>query len=169
MNKSALTSKYKHTLTLKNYSQSTVNSYMNGLHKFIQYVQDNELKDIKPAHISEFLIRTKKENGYGYSTMKQLIASVRFLFVEVLQEDIDFHFNHSNLYACQFTLSQRCEKSDRRFRYLIPNRPRATALRILRVVGAACAEQCTNSITASSAPPLLASQKVFPFQRIEYC
>jgi len=92
MNKSALISKYKHTLTLKNYSQSTVNSYLNGLYKFIDYVQGGKIEEVTPAHISEFLVRTKRENDYSYSTMKQLIASVRFLYIEVLKKNIDFDF-----------------------------------------------------------------------------
>jgi site-specific recombinase XerD len=71
MNKSALISKYKYTLTLKNYSQSTVNSYPNGLYKFIDYVQGGKIEEVTPAHISEFLVRTKKENDYSYSMMSQ--------------------------------------------------------------------------------------------------
>jgi site-specific recombinase XerD len=71
MNKSALISKYKHTLTLKNYSQSTVNSYLNGLHKFLAYVQGNEIEEVKASHISEFLVHAKRENDYSYSTMSQ--------------------------------------------------------------------------------------------------
>lgn len=93
MNKSALISKYKHTLTLKNYSQSTVNSYLNGLHKFLAYVQGNEIEEVKASHISEFLVHAKRENDYSYSTMKQLVASVRFLYIEVLNKDIDFNFD----------------------------------------------------------------------------
>ncbi len=92
MNKSALISKYKHTLALKNYSQSTINSYKNGLHKFIKYIQKNELEEITPVHITDFFVRTKKEHDYSYSAMKQLIASVRFLYVEVLKKEIDFDF-----------------------------------------------------------------------------
>lgn len=93
MNKSDLISKYKHTLTLKNYSQSTVNSYLNGLYKFIAFIQDNEIEEVKATHISKFLVHAKRENDYGYSTMKQLIASIRFLYREVLQEDIAFDFD----------------------------------------------------------------------------
>jgi len=93
MNKTTLISKYKHKLALKNYSQSTVNSYLNGLYKFIAYIQTNKIEEVRPAHISTFLVHTKEKNDYGYSSMKQLIASVRFLYEEVLQKDIDFDFD----------------------------------------------------------------------------
>jgi len=39
MNKKELTKKYEHQLTLKNYSDSTVQSYLNGLHKFIDFLK----------------------------------------------------------------------------------------------------------------------------------
>jgi len=39
MNKKELTKKYEHQLTLKNYSDSTVQSNLNGLHKFIDFLK----------------------------------------------------------------------------------------------------------------------------------
>jgi len=35
MNKAKLLSKYEHRLTLKNYGDSTLRSYLNGLHIFL--------------------------------------------------------------------------------------------------------------------------------------
>lgn len=93
MNKNQLISKYKHQLTLKNYSSSTIESYLNGLHKFIGYIKTQNIDSVDDQVISDFLIWCKKDKGYGYSSMKQIVASLRFLYEVVLRKDIDFNFN----------------------------------------------------------------------------
>ncbi len=93
MNKQDLVRKYKHTLTLKNYSPNTINAYLNGLGLFLKYVQDNQLKEITPEHLHEYFYHFKSDLCYSYSSMKQLLASVRFLYREVLKKPIDFDFN----------------------------------------------------------------------------
>lgn len=40
-----------------------------------------------------FFHHCKKELGNSYSMMKRLQASVKFLYEEVLNEDVDFEFN----------------------------------------------------------------------------
>ena len=40
-----------------------------------------------------FSMSAKNVHVYSYSTMKQLLASVKFLYHEVLKEPIDFDFN----------------------------------------------------------------------------
>jgi site-specific recombinase XerD len=41
--------------------------------------------------LSGFLVLCK--NRDGYSSMKQMVASLRFLYEQVLRKDIDFDFN----------------------------------------------------------------------------
>jgi len=91
--KSELISKYKHTLTLKNYSPRIISAYLNGLGIFLEYLSSNKIKKIDPAILEKFFFHAKTDVGYGYSSMKQLLASVKFLYKEVLQEDIEFNFN----------------------------------------------------------------------------
>ena len=93
MTKSELISKYKHTLTLKNYSSRTINSYLNGLRIFLAYISLHSVIKADPAILEEFFYHAKEELGYGYSSMKQLLASVKFLYHEVLKEEIGFDFN----------------------------------------------------------------------------
>ncbi|MCH2449344.1 MAG: site-specific integrase [Gracilimonas sp.] len=92
MNKSKLLSKYEHRLTLKNYSDSTLRSYLHGLHIFLNYLSVHEIKEVSPNVLETFFHYCKKELEYSYSMMKQLLASVKFLYEEVLQEEIDFDF-----------------------------------------------------------------------------
>lgn len=72
MNKKDLLSKYESKLILKNYSDRTV----------------------------EFYLYSQKKLNYGYSMMKQLLASIKFLYQEVLKEPFDFDFNYTDLYPC---------------------------------------------------------------------
>ncbi|MEQ9308521.1 MAG: phage integrase N-terminal SAM-like domain-containing protein [Balneolaceae bacterium] len=86
MNRSDLITKYKHTLTLKNYSANTINAYLNGLASFLKYVQDQELKEVTENDLNSYFYFCKNELGYSYSMMKQLLASVKFLYQEVLKK-----------------------------------------------------------------------------------
>src|SRR5690554_1073736 len=93
MNKSDLISKYESKLILKNYSERTVQVYVSALGVFISYLIDNEVKKVTTKTLEHFYHYAHVELGYGYSMMKQLLASVKFLYNEVLKEPIDFDFN----------------------------------------------------------------------------
>lgn len=93
MNKKELIKKYNHQLTLKNYSESTIQSYLNGLRMFINFLKGRQVSKVEGQTLSDFLFICKKQKGYGYSSMKQMVASLRFLYIEVLKKEIDFDFN----------------------------------------------------------------------------
>jgi site-specific recombinase XerD len=93
MNKKELFKKYENHLTLKNYSNSTIQSYLNGLHKFIDFLNDRQISEVNGQTLSIFLTWCKKQEKYGYSSMKQMVASLRFLYEVVLTKEIDFDFN----------------------------------------------------------------------------
>jgi len=93
MKKSHLISKYEHQLTLKNYSKNTLKAYLNGLNIFLEYLSSNQVSEVSSKELDLFFHYCKKEQGYSYSMMKQLLASVKFLYEEVLSKDVDFNFN----------------------------------------------------------------------------
>jgi len=93
MNKKELFKKYKDHLTIKNYSKSTIQSYLNGLQKYIGYLKVRKITVVNEQIIFNFLMWCKKKENYGYSSMKQMVASLRFLYEEVLKKEIDFDFN----------------------------------------------------------------------------
>jgi site-specific recombinase XerD len=93
MKKSELLVKYKHHLTLRNFSESTIRAYGNGLHLFLKFLHENKIEKVLPKDLSRFFYECKNVHDYSYSTMKQLLASVKFLYHEVLKEPIDFDFN----------------------------------------------------------------------------
>ncbi len=92
MRKIDIISKYEHKLTLKNYSNRTLRVYLVGLFVFPDYINVRQCKEVTPRILDDFFLLAKKDLGYGYSMMKQLLASVKFLYDEVLQEEIDFNF-----------------------------------------------------------------------------
>lgn len=93
MNKAGLLTKYKHQLILKNFSENTIRAYESGLGLFHENLEANHINSDNPKMLEDYFYYSKKEIGYGYSMMKQLLASVKFLFEEVLKKRIDFDFN----------------------------------------------------------------------------
>lgn len=93
MNKSDLLSKYESKLILKNYSDRTVEVYLSALGVFISYLKNNDVQKVTPKVLQDFYHFAQRDLNYGYSMMKQLLASVKFLYREVLNESIDFDFN----------------------------------------------------------------------------
>ncbi len=93
MTKSVLISKYKKALTLRNYSTNTINAYQRGLDVFLGYVLSHKIERVNGSDVENFFFYAQKDLNYGYSMMKQLLASVKFLYQEVLKESIGFDFN----------------------------------------------------------------------------
>lgn len=93
MNKHKLLSKYKHQLILKNFSKRTVGSYLSCIHLFLNYVIKKKLNEVNGDNLRIYFTHCKVQLNYSYSTMKQHLAAVRFLYVEVLNKPIDFDFN----------------------------------------------------------------------------
>ncbi|MBO6536002.1 MAG: tyrosine-type recombinase/integrase [Balneolaceae bacterium] len=93
MNKHDLLSKYKHQLILKNFSDQIVSSYLSCIHLFLRYVSNNKLTEVTGEDLRVYFSFCKTELKYSYSTMKQHLASVRFLYHHVLNKPIDFDFN----------------------------------------------------------------------------
>jgi len=92
MNKTKLISKFESKLILKNYSKRTIEVYVSALKVFLSFLQRNKVDEVTPETLEAFFKYSAIELNYGYSMMKQLLASVNFLFEEVLIKPIDFDF-----------------------------------------------------------------------------
>tara|TARA_R110002110_G_scaffold370584_1_gene580567 strand:- start:7188 stop:8033 length:846 start_codon:yes stop_codon:yes gene_type:complete len=93
MNKTDLITTYKHQLILRNYSKNTVDAYLSSLNNFLQYIKDKGFNNVSATQIEGYFYYCKKELNYSYSTMKQHLGSIKFLYQEVLKQEIDFDFN----------------------------------------------------------------------------
>lgn len=54
MKKSDLISKYVHQLTLKNYSENTLEAYLNGLNIFLEYLSLNQISEVSSKELGLF-------------------------------------------------------------------------------------------------------------------
>jgi len=83
---------YTKKLHIKNYSYRTEKSYIHYLNLFLDYISNNKSQNEEPKLVINFLDYCKTEKKFSYSSMKQALASVRFLYLEVLNKRIDFNF-----------------------------------------------------------------------------
>ena len=59
MNKPDLITKYDHCLTLNNYSNRILRSYLNGSHIFWDYGHAHQIKEVTPKIVEIFSITVK--------------------------------------------------------------------------------------------------------------
>ncbi len=92
MKKAELIDKYSKLLHIKNYSAKTEKSYLHHLNLFIDFISSNKIKDIDQNLLLNYFNYLKQKKNFSYSSMKQALASVRFLFLDVLKKEVDFDF-----------------------------------------------------------------------------
>ena len=92
MKRNELLDVYAKKLHIKNYSYRTEKSYIHYLNLFLDYISNNKSQNEEPKLVINFLDYCKTEKKFSYSSMKQALASVRFLYLEVLNKRIDFNF-----------------------------------------------------------------------------
>ncbi len=61
---------------------------MSAIHLFLNYVSRLSVHEITDKEITEYLYFCKSEKEYSYSSMKQAIASIRYLYKRVLDKPI---------------------------------------------------------------------------------
>ena len=93
MNKTQLLSKYRAVLSLRNYSPNTESVYLSAISQFIDFIKDRKVDVVTGKVIEDYLLFLKEKRNLGYSTLKQAIASIRFLYADVLKKKIDFDFD----------------------------------------------------------------------------
>lgn len=92
MKRSELIDKYSKLLHIKNYSAKTEKSYLHHLNLFLDFISSNKIKDIDQIVLLNYFNYLKQIKNFSYSSMKQALASVRFLFLDVLKKEVDFDF-----------------------------------------------------------------------------
>lgn len=85
MKRSDLTDKYLNFLHLKNYSVETEKSYLRHLNLFLDYVANAKIIDVSSDFLLKYFNYLKETKRFSYSSMKQSLGTVRFLYLIVLQ------------------------------------------------------------------------------------
>lgn len=92
MKRLELIEKYSKLLHIKNYATQTEKSYLHHLNLFLDYVKNSKITDVNSNVLLNYFNSLKQEKLYSYSSMKQSLAAIRFLYLDVLKKEIDFDF-----------------------------------------------------------------------------
>jgi len=92
MKRLELIENYSKLLHIKNYAIQTEKSYLHQLNLFLDYVKNSKVTDVNPNVLLNYFNKLKQEKLYSYSSMKQSLAAIRFLYLDVLKKEIDFDF-----------------------------------------------------------------------------
>lgn len=88
MKKQEIVNLYRKKLEIENYSYQTIKSYVSALYLFLNYVAKLNVSEITDKEITDYLHYCKSEKGYSFSSMKQAMASIRYLYKKVLDKPI---------------------------------------------------------------------------------
>lgn len=92
MKRADLVDSYMKILHVKNYSPATEKTYLHHLNLFLDYVKTKKISNVDSKFLLDYFNFIKESKKFSYSSMKQALASVRFLFLDVLRKNIEFDF-----------------------------------------------------------------------------
>lgn len=78
---------YIRLLDLKQYAQSTINTYLNFFYKYIKHFYPRKLLEIDKDEIRDYLIYLSKEKQYSKSAINQSINAIKFYYEKVLKKE----------------------------------------------------------------------------------
>ncbi len=73
---------------IENYSEATVKNYSSALKLFLQWVSELKVTKISDDDIQNYLYYCKQQKKYSFSSMKQVLATIRFLYGKVFHQPI---------------------------------------------------------------------------------
>lgn len=82
----------KKELTIRNYSRQTVDNYCSAVRHFSKYVMNNEVQKVTGTVLKDYFHYLKLVKNASYSTLKLHLAALRFLYLNILRQEIDFDF-----------------------------------------------------------------------------
>lgn len=88
MKKQIILNTFEKKLTIANYSGQTIKNYLSALALFLDFVSSKKVKEVNNYVIEDYLYHCKSVKKYSFSSMKQVIASIRFLYVNVLEKPL---------------------------------------------------------------------------------
>ncbi len=93
MNKQEIIEKFTQKLNIENYSKQTISNYVSSLKLFLEYVSELNVEKITDKEIQDYLFYCKTEKKYSFSSMKQVVASIGYLYKKVLNRPIPVALN----------------------------------------------------------------------------
>jgi site-specific recombinase XerD len=90
--KNHLPSEYIETLKLKNYSESTIQTYRLHFQRFLKYYINTKLENITHEQIRQYLLYLVNERKYSTSAQNQAINSIKFYYEKVLGKPVEKYY-----------------------------------------------------------------------------
>lgn len=78
----------KKQLIIENYSEQTIRNYVSALKLFLEYIETLNLVEVTDKEIQDYLYFCKTEKKYSFSSMKQVIAAIRYLYIKVFNKPV---------------------------------------------------------------------------------
>ena len=88
MKKQEIIEKFKKQISIENYSDQTVRNYLSVLKLFLEWIEKTKVEKVTNNVIQDYLFYCKTEKKYSYSTMKQVIATISYLYSKILRQQI---------------------------------------------------------------------------------
>ncbi len=88
MNKQEIIEKFRQKLIIENYSRQTINNYVSAINLFLDFIAKLNVKKVTNKEIQDYLYYCKTEKKYSYSSMKQVIASIGYLYKKVFEQPV---------------------------------------------------------------------------------
>ena len=88
MKKQEVLSEYYKYLKIENYSDQTIKSYYSSLKLFLEWIIESNVNEVNNSVIRDYLYYCKTERKYSFSSMKLVIASIRYFYIKVLKEEL---------------------------------------------------------------------------------
>lgn len=88
MKKQEIIDKFRKQISIENYSEQTIKCYLSALNLFLRYIEKLDIDKITETEIQNFLFYCKDNKKYSFSSMKQVISTIRYLYLKVLYKPI---------------------------------------------------------------------------------
>ena len=88
MKRQEIIDKFNKRINIENYSEQTIRNYLSVLKLFLIWVEKTKVKNVSNDVIQDYLFYCKTEKNYSYSTMKQVIATISFLYSKIFNKPI---------------------------------------------------------------------------------
>lgn len=86
MSKQEIIEKFRQKLIIENYSQQTINNYVSAIRLFLEYLSKLTVKEVSDKEIQDYLFYCKTERKYSFSSIKQVVASIGYLYKKVFNK-----------------------------------------------------------------------------------
>jgi len=88
MNKQEILEKFHKQINIENYSDQTIRNYSSALKLFLEYIENLKITQVTDKEIQNYLYYCKTEKKYSYSSMKQVVAAISYLYKKVLKKPV---------------------------------------------------------------------------------